>query len=382
MRGHIRERSPGRWAIVLDLRGPAGERKRRWHSFTGTKRGAQLECARLIAELRNGTALNPAKTALRDYLMRWLAHIETQISPKTLQNYTEVVNLWLVPRLGNAIMTRLTPELIALAYSEALVRGGRNGRSLAPRSVKMMHRILSQALKQAVAWNLLATNPAASCKPPRIERKEMRVLDLAATAALVKFAEPGRLYIPILLLTSCGLRRGELAAIRWGRLDLDGGRLAVLTSIEQTAHATREKPPKNGRTRTVTLPAFLVDELRWHKIKQAEELLRLGIRQTDATHVCLNAEAKPWSPRMLTFEVSQLIRKAPGVPRVRLHDLRHSHATHLLMANVHPKIVSERLGHSSVSLTLDLYSHVLPALQEGAAGVIDSAMRAALKNNG
>src|SRR5262245_24129079 len=122
---------------------------------------------------------------------------------------------------------------------------------------------LSQALKQAVTWKLLATNPAASCKPPRLERREMTVLGLDDTASLIEFARGNRrLYIPILLFALCGLRRAEVAAIRWSRLDLDGGRLAVLSSLEQTAQGVREKPPKNGRARSVTLPAFLIEELR------------------------------------------------------------------------------------------------------------------------
>jgi integrase len=169
-----------------------------------------------------------------------------------------------------------------------------------------------------------------------------------------------------------------VAALRWNRLDLNAGRLSVSTSIEQTAQGTREKPPKSGKARSVTLPDFMFTELIRHRTKQAEDLLRLGIRQTNDTHVCLRDDGSPWPPRLLTHAFLELIL-ASGLPRVRLHDLRHGHATHLLTANTHPKVVQERLGHASIELTLNTYSHVLPSMQEDAAAFIDAAMRSALK---
>jgi integrase len=152
----------------------------------------------------------------------------------------------------------------------------------------------------------------------------------------------------------------------------------VASSIEQTSQGMREKPPKSGKGRSITLPALLVEELRRHRIRQAEDLLHLGIRQTDATHVCLREDGSPWPPRILTYAVRRLIQNS-GLPRVRLHDLRHGLATHLLTANVHPKVVQEILGHSTIQLTLDTYSHVLPTMQDGAAAAIDAALRSALK---
>jgi integrase len=374
MKGHIRERSPGHWAVVVDITGPDGKRRRKWHAFRGTKREAQKECARLIAEITTGTAIDATKATLRDYLERWLSHMATQVSPRSAENYQEVVKDWLVPALGNIKLAKLQPEQIANAYSKALTEGGRQGKGLSPRSVTMMHRTLSQALKQAVVWKLIAANPAALCKPPRVERKEMRVLDLAATAALIEFSRDGRLYMPMLFFTLCGLRRAEVAALRWNRLDLATGRLAITTSIEQTAAGARSK---SGRSRIIVLPALLVEELRRHRIKQAEHLLRFGMRQSDDTHICLREDGTPWRPRMMTYAVARLIRSS-GVPRVRLHDLRHGHATHLLAANTHPKVVQERLGHASIQLTLDTYSHVMPSMQEDAAATIDAAIRAAL----
>jgi integrase len=375
MRGHLRERSPGRWAIVIDVRDPAtGKRRRKWHSFLGTKRQAQVECAKLIAEIKNGTALDPAKATLREYLERWLAHMATQVSPRSAENYREVVEHWIVPALGNVQLARLQPEQIAQAYSNALTEGGKDGQGLSSRSVLLMHRTLSQSLKHAVIWKLRGDNPASFCKPPRVERKEMKVLDLDCTASLIEFARGGR----ILFFALCGLRRAEVAALRWNRLDLDARRLSVSTSIEQTAQGVREKPPKTGKARSIALPALVVEELRRHRISQAEQLLALGVRQTDDAHICLREDGSPWPPRVLTYAFARVIR-ASGLTKVRLHDLRHGHATHLLVANTHPKVVQERLGHANIQLTLDTYSHVLPSMQEDAAATIDAAIRAALK---
>ncbi|MGD9924211.1 MAG: tyrosine recombinase XerC [Pseudorhodoplanes sp.] len=378
MKGHIRERSPGHWAIVVDTRDASGKRKRKWHSFTGNKRGAQIEAARLITEAKRGTALDPEKVTVREFLDRWLEHMSTQDSPRTIEIYRENVQFLILPALGNALLSKLKPDQIAKAYSEALQSGRKRGGGLSPRSVGMMHRTLSQALKQAVTWNLLTTNPAASCKPPRIERKEMKVHDVGTTAKLIEYAKGGRLYMPIVLFALCGLRRAEVAAIRWSRLSLDTASLSVSTSIEQTERGTREKPPKSGRGRTVALPSLVVEELRRHRLQQAEDLLRLGIRQTDETHVCLREDGSPWPPRLLTHSFVRLI-KSSGLPRIRLHDLRHSHATHLLATGVHPKVVQERLGHASIQQPHDTYSHVKPTMQDDAAATIDAAMRTAMK---
>jgi integrase len=245
---------------------------------------------------------------------------------------------------------------------------------LSPRSVCLMHRVLSQAMKQAVKWQLLAQNPCDAVSPPRVERKQMKVLDADGTAAIIEAARPRALFMPILLGAMCGLRRGELAALRWRSIDLDAGQISVVASLEQTNSGVRLKPPKSGRARTVALPSLAIEELRRHRVKQAEELLRLGIRQTDETHVCLQPNYEPWAPRNLSSAFIKFI-KASGLPRVRLHDLRHSH---LLMANVHPKIVQERLGHANIATTMDLYTHVMPGMQDEAATRIDAALRAAI----
>jgi hypothetical protein len=184
MRGHLRERSPGHWAIVIDVRDPqTGKRKRKWHSFEGTKREAQIECARLITEREGGAYIDPTRVTVAAFLHRWLGHMSTQVSPRSHENYGAVINTNIVPLIGNIVLSKLRPDAIAAMYTTALQRGRRTGGGLSPRSVHMMHRVLAAAMKQAVKWQLLAQNPCDAVSPPRVERKQMKVLDADGTAA-------------------------------------------------------------------------------------------------------------------------------------------------------------------------------------------------------
>jgi integrase len=380
VKGHITERSPGHWAIVLDIRDPnTNKRKRKWHSFKGTKRGAQDECARLIAELKGGVALDPTKMTTALYLTHWLAHKKAGISPRSHENYDEVIRCHLVPQIGNILVAKLRPADVAAAYSRAFESGRLDGGPLSARSVHMMHRILSQALKQAVKWQMISRNPCDAVETPRVERKPMQIADHSRAVDLMEAARGRSIFMPIVLAVLCGLRRGEIAALLWRDVNLNTAQASIAASIEQTNLGTRRKPPKSGRGRTVALPALAVEELQKHRIRQAEELLRLGVRQSDETHVCLQPSYRPWPPRNLSSKFGQFMI-ASGLPRLKgLHKLRHSHATHMLGANVHPKIVQERLGHANIATTIDLYSHVMPGMQEDAADRVDAALRAVME---
>jgi integrase len=379
MKGHIRERSPGHWAIVLEIRDPeTGKRRRRWHSFKGTKRGAQIECSRLIAEMTGGRYIDPSRETVAAFLDRWIEHMKGQVSPRSHERYAEIARKNLVPLLGALTLTKLQPAHISAAYANALSGGRRKGGGgLSARTVTHMHRVLRQALQQAVLWQLLGRNPADAVKPPKVERRQMTVLDADATAELIEAARSSSIFVPILLGVLCGLRRGEIAALRWRSVDLKVGQLAVVASTEQTKVGCREKETKSGRCRTVALPALLIEELNRHRVQQVQDRLRLGVRLCDDHHVVMQSGGRPLQPNSLTHAFT-LFLEGRGLQRVRLHDLRHSHATHMLAAGIHPKVASERLGHSKVGITLDLYSHVLPGMQSEAAARVDDVMRAAL----
>ena len=378
MKGHIRQRSPGHWAIVLEMRDAStGERKRKWHRFTGTKREAQIECARLVAEIHRGTYLEPAKTTVAQFLEQWLESTRVNVAPRTHERYAEIVRRNIVPQIGAVILSKLKPAQISAAYAKALSEGRRDGAGgLSPRTVLYMHRVLKQALKQGVQWELLHRNPADAVQPPKVEKRRMATYDMAQTAALLESLKGQRIYVPVLLAVLCGLRRGEIAALKWRNIDFEKGSLAVVASVEQMNCSVRLKETKSGRVRTVALPLTVRDELRAHRLTQAQHLLKLGVRLADDSFVCALEDGSPMQPTFITHEWVRAI-KGTALPRYRFHDLRHAHGTHMLASGTHIKVASERLGHSKVGITLDLYSHVLPGMQEDAAAKIDAALRAA-----
>ena len=202
------------------------------------------------------------------------------------------------------------------------------------------------------------------------------MLDPAGTADIIEEARNYTFFIPIVLAVLCGMRRGEIAALRWRSLDLDAGQLSVVASIEQTRAGCREKDAKSGRGRAVALSALVVEELRRHRLAQAQAMLAIGVRVTADHHVVMQGDALPLQPNSITQAIAKFMKKRGS--KVRLHGLRHSHATHMLASGIHPKIASERLGHSKVGITLDLYSHVLPGMQEEAAIKVDTLISAAL----
>jgi integrase len=379
MKGYIR-RTAGHWAIIIEMRDPeTGKRKRKWHSFAGTEKQVKIERARLITEQQNGTAIeSSSRMTVPAFLERWIEHMRGQVSPRSHERYAELCRKNLAPLLGALTLTKLQPAHISQAYAKALTSGRRDGQGgLSPRTVTHMHRVLREALQQAVKWNMLKGNPADAVDPPKVERASMRVLDADGTIEVIEAARGTALFMPILLGLLCGLRRGEVTALRWRSVDLDRGQLSVIASTEQTDAGVREKETKSGKSRTVALSPSIVAELRQHRLKQAEGLLALGVRLTDDHHVVTREDGLPLQPRSLTHAFVKFIRRH-GLKQIRLHDLRHSHATHMLQAGVHPKIAQERLGHSSVGITLDLYSHVLPGMQAEAVSRVDAVLRDAL----
>lgn len=213
---------------------------------------------------------------------------------------------------------------------------------------------------------------------PKVERKAMTALAPGQSACLLRALKPTTVYWPTLIALSTGMRRGEILALRWKNVDLDRGAVRVVESLEQTKRGLRFKAPKTEKTRAITLPSFAVEELRRLKWQQAEEMLRLGVRQTSDTLACARPDGEPIQPRSLTHEFAKQVSRLRDLPRVRFHDLRHSHATQLLLSGVHPKVAQERLGHSTITTTLDLYSHVTDTMQSEAAERLDETFRSVI----
>lgn len=376
MEGHIRKRGQT-WAIItFEGRDPAtGKKRYKWRKGGRTRAAAAKALRELLKAKDDGTFIEPSDLTVAEFLEKFLADVRARISPKTFERYQEISRKGLVPALGTRPLAKLVPLDLCDFYAKALASGGRNGRPLSPRTVLHFHRVLSAALRQAVKWNLLARNVAEAVSPPKVARREIAVLDEKQTGQLLEAARGHALHAPCLLAVLTGCRRGELLALRWQDVDFDAATLTVARSLEETkAGGLRFKSPKSGRARVVKLPQVALAALRRHRAEQAAIKLRIGDAGWNSKDLIFpNTDGSPWRPSYFTDSFGYLARRAK-FSGIHFHSLRHSAATQLLKANVHPKIVSERLGHSKIGITLDLYSHALPDMQQEAADKIDAAL--------
>jgi integrase len=255
-------------------------------------------------------------------------------------------------------------------------KSGKTG--LSARTVLHVHRLLYQALKRAMKWQLLFRNPCDGVEPPRPESHEMRTLNGAESAWLLEAALSTRLYPGILLAIATGLRRGEVLGMRWSDIDFISKKLVVNQAIEKTNAGIRFKQPKTKRSRRpVAIPEFAMSALREFRTTQDEERKLYGADYAKHDLVCARPDGSPMDPDVYSSDVIDFMKKI-GLAGVSFHKLRHGYATHLLAQNVHPKVVQELLGHSSIAITMDLYSHVVPGMQEEAVAKLDSMMSGAI----
>ena len=342
----------------------------------GTKKDAERELRRIEFQVQEGTRIEPTKLTVGEYFDQWLQHAESAVSRKTYQEYQSIVFHHVIPSLGGNRLAQLSPLDVQTYYQELLKSGRLDGKGgLSAQTIRHHHTLLHRALQQAVGWRLLANNPVDAVTPPRVERRELQVLDEAQTSLLLDYAKGTRLYIPVLIAVTSGMRRGEVLGLQWEDVDFEAATLAVRRSLEQVKDGLHFKPPKNGKGRVVQLPQVTISALRRHKVEQVENRLRLGAEYQENGLVCPRADGTPWPPSNISKLFCELIQQHPDLPRVHFHSLRHGYATLSLGRGVHPKIVSEGLGHSGIAITLDLYSHAVPALRAEAASIFDDILQ-------
>jgi integrase len=380
-RGHIRARGPGAWELKYDVGvdTTTGRRITKYKTVRGTKREAERELRAILTAVDGFTYADSTKLRVGDWLHQWLDEAQHAVARKTLERYREIVERHLIPALGSIPLGKLQPIHIQAYYAAALASGRRDGTGgLSARTVNHHDRVLNVALKRARSLRLIGTNPVEDVSRPKVEHREIQVLEPADSTALLSAARDTRIFPIIFVALGTGLRRGEVLGLRWLDVDLERRTLTVAQSLEQTRKGLRFKAPKTKRSRrTIALSPSLVEVLQTHRAKQAAERLALGMGRVPNGLVFTRIDGEPIWPDSVTKEFGRIVKRS-NVRPITFHGLRHTHATDLLRAGVHPKIASERLGHASIAITMDTYSHAIPGLQEDAALRIDAALRATL----
>lgn len=350
-----RRESDKRWTGSLSL--PDGTRK----VFYGKKRSevaAKLEEA--ANALRHGMLPMGTDVTLQEYLENWLENVhKPTIRLGSYLNYRKLLKNYLIPELGTIKLQKLTPPQISALYSKKINEG------LSPKTVRDIHGVLHKALDNAVKWEMLPRNVCDAVTPPRNPRKEMNVLTIQQARILLDQVKAHRLEALLVLAITTGMREGEILSLRWQDIDFEDGNIQVQRTVSYLkGYGYVESEPKTDKSRRmIKLPVFVVDILKQRQVQQEGQRREVGKAWIEKGLVFTNAQGYYYSSSTLR-KVFKRFLVSIDLPHMRFHDLRHSAATILLTMKVHPKVVQEILGHSQISVTMDLYSHALPSMQD------------------
>jgi integrase len=367
--GSIGRRKSGGWCAQYTVYTSEGRKRRTLYGKTRQEVAAKLSKA--LADREGGLTFDAGAMTVGEYLARWLSHsVRDTVSQKTYERYESIVRVHLSPALGRIKLKALMPDHVRHLYREKLDSW------LAPRSVLHIHRTLSKALKQATDDGLIPRNAAASVKPPQPRREEMQPLSRDQVKTFLDTVKGDRMEALYVLAVTSGLRQGELLALKWEDVDLEGTNptLEVRRSLSETRGRRSFVTPKSGRGRHLRLSRRAVSALRVHRKRQLEERVRKAGLWEDHGLIFPSEVGTPMSGRNLYRAFKIRVKRASLPQTLRFHDLRHTCATLLLRQGINPKFVQELLGHADISLTLNTYSHVLPDMGDAAAGGMDAAL--------
>lgn len=367
MAGQIIKRGDDTWLVRIFM-GRDAQGKRRYMNKTikGKKKDAETYLSKTATAISTGTFVEPSPLTVSDYLDKWLqTAARGRLRERTFVDYSELLDRYVRPAIGEKRLSDLRPLHIQSLYTELRERG------LSTRTVRYTHAVLSSALKQAVKWLMLAQNPASLVDVPKVARKEMQALSPEEAKRFLIESSKDRWSALFALALATGMRPEEYLALQWKDVDLGKGIATVQRALvwNRKGGGWTFTQPKTARSRrNIPLPTSVMSALKVHQRKQYEARLKAGAEYQNHDLVFATVEGTPLMMRnLLRRHFKPILKRAQLPDSIRLYDLRHTCATLLLSANEHPKVVSERLGHASVTLTLDTYSHVLPSMQQAAS---------------
>lgn len=369
----ITSKGRGKWLVTIYMGRVNGKPVRRWWVVEGTKKDAERFERERLRELDQDALPADRLSTVAQVCARVLQLMN--VAATTKARYESLVEHHIVPHIGRERIEDVRPDHVQLLYRKLLESGKRTGRGggLSPQTVKHVHVLLGVIFKTARRWRLVATDIMQDVDTPRVPKARRKVIAPELVAGFLGALSRSKYEVPIMLAITMGMRRGEILGLRWSDVDLDAGTLTVAqTLVEPESGDLVFKAPKSDESnRTITLPASTVARLRAHKAAQRAIMLEMGPDyRRDLDLVCAQVDGNAIQPSRLTTAYRGLAA-LHGLAGVGLHDLRHTHATMLLEAGVDLKVVSARLGHSTITLTADTYSHVTEKLDRDATSKID-----------
>ena len=365
--GSITRRKNGGWMAQFTVYTANGRKRKTLYGKTRQEVATKL--AKALSDREGGLVFDAEGLKLGEYLGRWLEDsVKGTVRNTTYERYEQISRMHIVPMLGGVKLKALSPTHVRGLYKEKLS-------SLSPRTIQYIHVTLHKALKQAVRDGLIPRNATEAVKPPQVPREEISPMSPEQVKMLLDAASGDRLEALYVLAVHSGLRQGELLGLKWDDIDLEAGALHVRRALTTARGGPRLAAPKTkGSRRRVSLTGAAAEALKGHLECQLEEIDQAGSLWQENGLVFASEAGAPLDRRDVTSRRFKPLLERAGLPHFRFHDLRHTCATLLLTQNVNPKVVSEMLGHSSIAITLDTYSHVLPTMQDSAARALENAL--------